>query len=229
MIEDVLEFAGVDRVYGSGDATVHALRQVDLTIGAGQLVAVMGASGSGKSTLLGLAGGLDEPSAGTVRVLGRDLAELRNKDLSLLRRRTVGYVFQELNLLPGLTAVENAAAPLELDGWSRTSARDEALRAMSLLGIDTLADRYPGQMSGGQQQRVAIARATVGSRRLILADEPTGALDRESGLTVLKGLRALCDEGAACLLVTHNETHAEFADRVVQLADGRVVPSVVGQ
>lgn len=222
----VLEFQDVTRTYGSGEAAVHALRNVDVIVRAAELVAVMGASGSGKSTLLGLAGGLDEPSGGSVRVEGRDLAQLRRKELAVLLRRTVGYVFQELNLLPGLTAVENAAAPLELDGWSRQDSRQEALRALSALDIQQLAQRYPGQMSGGQQQRVAIARAMVGSRRLVLADEPTGALDRESGTAVLRGLRELCDRGAACLLATHNEAHTDFADRVIRLADGHVESSL---
>jgi putative ABC transport system ATP-binding protein len=182
----------------------------------------MGASGSGKSTLLGLAGGLDKATTGAVLVDGSDLAALPERALAALRRRTLGFVFQDFNLLPGLTAAENAAAPLELDGVPRRDARDSALAAMSALGVDELADRYPGQMSGGQQQRVAIARATVGSRRLILADEPTGALDRLSGELVLQALRGLCDRGAACLLVSHNEAHAKYADRVVRLADGSV-------
>jgi putative ABC transport system ATP-binding protein len=219
----ILDLRDVVRVHGSGAAEVHALRGVSLSVDAGELVAVMGPSGSGKSTLLHLAGGLDAPTSGTVLVEGTDLAGLSRSALARLRRRSVGYVFQDFNLVPALTAAENVALPRELDGAGARQARRDALAALDAVGIADLADRFPDDMSGGQQQRVAIARALVGDRRLVLADEPTGALDSETGEAVLRLLRARCDAGAAGVLVTHEARHAAWADRVVFLRDGGVV------
>jgi putative ABC transport system ATP-binding protein len=219
----VLEIRGLTRVHGSGESEVHALRGVDLTVRAGELVAVMGPSGSGKSTLLTIAGGLDSPTAGTVTIEGTVLGELSRKRLAALRRRSVGYVFQDFNLIPALTAVENVALPRELDGDSTRAARRLAVTALEEVGIPELADRFPDDMSGGQQQRIAIARAIVGDRRLVLADEPTGALDTETGEQVLRLLRTRCDAGAAGVLVTHEARHAAWADRVVFLRDGLAV------
>ncbi|HET7474907.1 MAG TPA: ABC transporter ATP-binding protein [Dermatophilaceae bacterium] len=219
----VLQLEAVTRVHGAGEAAVRALDGVDLQVAAGELVAVMGPSGSGKSTLLNLAGGLDRPTAGSVRIEGTDVGALRPDALAALRRRSVGYVFQDLNLIPSLTAAENVALPLELDGQRARAARGLALDALATVGLPELADRYPDQMSGGQQQRVAIARALVGQRRLVLADEPTGALDTHTGEAVLRVLRGRCDAGAAGLLVTHEARHAAWADRVVFLRDGVVV------
>jgi putative ABC transport system ATP-binding protein len=196
---------------------------VSLAVAPGEMVAVMGPSGSGKSTLLTCAGGLDTPTAGTVTVEGTVLGSLSRKDLAALRRRAVGYVFQDFNLIPALTAAENVALPRELDGDSTRVARRLAVAALDELGIPELTDRFPDDMSGGQQQRVAIARALVGDRRLVLADEPTGALDTETGEQVLRLLRARCDAGAAGVLVTHEARHAAWADRVVFLRDGVVV------
>jgi len=184
---------------------------------------VMGPSGSGKSTLLNIAGGLDRPTSGTVTVDGQDLASLDRRRLAALRRRAVGYVFQDLNLLPSLTAVENVALPLELDGTRPRRARRVALDALAEVDMLELADRFPDDISGGQQQRVAIARALVGERRLVLADEPTGALDSVTGDAVLRLLRTRVDAGAAGVLVTHEARHAGWADRVVFLRDGTVV------
>ena len=223
MSAPVLELRDVRRVHGRGDAAVHALRGVSLTVTAGELVAVMGPSGSGKSTLLTIAGGLDAPSDGTVTIEGTALSSLSRRQLAALRRRSVGYVFQDFNLIPALTAAENVALPRELDGDRAGSARRLALAALTEVGIPELADRFPDDMSGGQQQRVAIARAVVGERRLVLADEPTGALDTETGEQVLRLLRARCDAGAAGVLVTHEARHAAWADRVVFLRDGRAV------
>ncbi|MGZ4508147.1 MAG: ABC transporter ATP-binding protein [Blastococcus sp.] len=223
MTGPVLVLRGVDREHRQGEETVHALRGVELSVRAGELVAVMGPSGSGKSTLLHVAGGLDTPTAGQVLVEGRDLAALSASASAAVRRRSVGYVFQDLNLLPSLTAVENVALPRELDGVRRRQARREALTALEEVGVADLADRFPDAMSGGQQQRVAIARALVGPRRLLLADEPTGALDSATGEDVLRVLRARCEAGAAGVLVTHEARHAAWADRVVFLRDGVVV------
>jgi putative ABC transport system ATP-binding protein len=172
---------------------------------------------------LTLAGGLDTPTSGEVYVDGTALSDLSPAQLSQLRRRSLGYVFQDLNLVPALTAVENVMLPLELDGERQGAARRHAIESLAEVDLSELADRFPDEMSGGQQQRVAIARALVGPRRLVLADEPTGALDSETGEAVLRVLRARVDAGAAGLLVTHEARHAAWADRVVFLRDGVVV------
>jgi len=219
----VLELADVVRVHGSGETAVHALRGVSLTVEPGELVAVMGPSGSGKSTLLNLAGGLDAPTSGTVLVEGTDLGGLSRAQLAAVRRRSVGYVFQDFNLIPALTAAENVALPRELDGVRMREVRRESAAALEDVGLSELADRFPDELSGGQRQRVAIARALVGPRRLVLADEPTGALDSRTGEWVLRLLRTRCDAGAAGVLVTHEARHAAWADRVVFLRDGAMV------
>ena len=223
MSEPMLRLAGVTREHRQGESVVHALRGVDLAVHAGELVAVMGPSGSGKSTLLHVAGGLDTPTTGEVLVEGRDLATLSPAQVAAVRRRSIGYVFQDLNLLPSLTALENVSLPLELDGARGGLAPRAAREALEEVGVGQLAGRFPDDMSGGQQQRVAIARALVGPRRLLLADEPTGALDSTTGEEVLRVLRARCEAGAAGVLVTHEARHAAWADRVVFLRDGVVV------
>jgi putative ABC transport system ATP-binding protein len=219
----LLEMRDVVRDHGAGASLVHALRGVSLDVAAGEFVAVMGPSGSGKSTLLALAGGLDSPTSGQVLMDGADLGGLGRAGRAALRRRGVGYVFQDLNLIPSLTAAENVMLPRELDGVRARTARGEARKALEEVGIAELADRFPDEMSGGQQQRVAIARALVGERRLVLTDEPTGALDSHTGEDVLRVLRGRCDAGASCLMVTHESRHAAWADRVVFLRDGRIV------
>ena len=219
----VLELVDIDQVFGRPPVQVHALRGVSLRVRAGELVSVMGPSGSGKSSLLTIAGGLDRPTGGTVRVEGMDLGSASAAQLAAVRRRRVGYVFQDFNLIPALTASENVGLPPELDGVPRTTARRAALAALDDVGLAELADRFPDQMSGGQAQRVAIARAVVGDRTLILADEPTGALDTETGDAVLRMLRARVDAGAAGVLVTHDARHAAWADRVVFIRDGLIV------
>jgi putative ABC transport system ATP-binding protein len=219
----VLELRDVSRIHGTGETAVHALDHVSLAVEPGELVAVMGPSGSGKSTLLNLAGGLDVPTRGAVLVEGIDLANLNAHELAAVRRRSAGYVFQDLNLIPALTAAENVALPRELDGVRTRQARKEAIRSLEEVGMDELADRFPDELSGGQQQRVAIARALVGPRRLVLADEPTGALDSQTGELVLRVLRSRCDSGASGVLVTHEARHAAWADRVVFLRDGALV------
>ena len=219
----VLEMHGVSKTYGTGDATVHALLDVDLSVEAGAMVAVMGPSGSGKSTLLTIAGSLEEPDSGEVLVGGRSLSGMSRGDKARLRRRTVGYVFQDFNLLPGLTAAENVALPLELDGMSAAKARAAGLQALAGLGLADRASRFPDQLSGGERQRVAIARAVVGDRRLLLADEPSGALDSVNAEEVMRLLHEACKRGVAAVVVTHDAQLASWADRVVFLRDGRVV------
>ncbi|SDB93801.1 putative ABC transport system ATP-binding protein [Sanguibacter gelidistatuariae] len=223
--EVVLRMDRVCRTHGQGQFRVDALRFVNLTVRAGELVAVMGPSGSGKSTLLNLAGGLDTPDSGTVQVMGQQISTLDQTARAGLRRRAVGYVFQDFNLIPALTAAENVSLPRELDGVGLRAARNEALAALDDVGIGDLADRFPDDMSGGQRQRVAIARALVGPRRLVLADEPTGALDSTTGEEVMAALRGRIDAGAAGLLVTHEPRFAAWADRTIFLRDGRVVDS----
>ena len=218
-----LELRQVSKVYGSGPSEVHALSAVDLSVERGELVAVMGPSGSGKSTLLTIAGSLEEASSGQVLVDGLDLATVSRSERATMRRRSIGYVFQEFNLLPGLTAVENAALPLELDGISAKAARAAGRKALEALDVAERADRYPDELSGGERQRVAIARAIVGERGLLLADEPTGALDSVNGEGVMRLLRAATKRGVAGVVVTHEAQLASWADRVVFLRDGHVV------
>ncbi len=217
------ELSDVRKVYGSGAAEVTALGGVSLAVEAGELVAIMGASGSGKSTLLAITGTLETPTAGTVRISGLDAGAMTPRQRARLRRRALGFVFQDFNLVPTLTAVENVALPLELDGIPLREARRAAADSLGWVGLAGLEGRYPDDLSGGQRQRVAIARATVGPRELILADEPTGALDSDTGEVVLTMLRRRIDEGAGGLLVTHDARYAAWADRVVFLKDGRIV------
>jgi putative ABC transport system ATP-binding protein len=213
----------VSKVYGSGPSEVNALSAVDLAVERGELVAVMGPSGSGKSTLLTIAGSLEQPSGGEVLVDGIDLASVSGSDRARMRRRSIGYVFQDFNLLPGLTAIENVTLPLELDGIRARDARAAGRQALEELAIAERADHYPDELSGGERQRVAIARAIVGERGLLLADEPTGALDSVNGEGVMRLLRAASHRGVAGVVVTHEAQLASWADRVVFLRDGRVV------
>jgi len=218
-----LELISVSKVYGSGAGEVHALRAVELTVEPGELVAVMGPSGSGKSTLLTIAGSLEEPTSGEVTVGGLALSQLSRNQRAALRRRGIGYVFQDFNLLAGLTAAENVSLPLELDGISVRVARVAALEVLDRLGLLECADRFPDELSGGERQRVAIGRAVVGERRLLLADEPSGALDSVNGESVMRLVRATCEDGVAGVVVTHDAQLASWADRVVFLRDGRIV------
>lgn len=222
-MKPVLELRSVSRTYGNGTVQVDALADVSLSIDAGELVAVMGPSGSGKSTLLTIAGTLEEPSGGEVFIDGVVVSSLSGDERAALRRHSIGYVFQDFNLLAGLTAVENVALPLELDGQNRKAARVTALEVLSDLGLAALADRFPDELSGGERQRAAIARAVVGRRRLLLADEPTGALDSANGEAILRLLRRACRDGVAGVVVTHDARLAAWADRIVYLRDGRIV------
>jgi len=218
----LLEIRHVSRVYGQGAAEVRALHDIDLDVDAGMMVAVMGPSGSGKSTLLTIAGSLEDPSSGEVRVCGQDLTGLPRNAKARLRRQTIGYVFQDFNLLPGLTAAENVALPLELDGVPARKARAAGMASLEALGLGDRATHFPDQMSGGERQRVAIARAVVGERKLLLADEPSGALDSTNGEAVMRLIHAACKRGLAAVVVTHDAQLASWADRVVFLRDGRV-------
>jgi putative ABC transport system ATP-binding protein len=218
-----LELRDVSKIYGDGATAVHALHNVDLVVEPGELVAVMGPSGSGKSTLLTIAGSLEEPSAGEVIIGGAVLSELSRNQRAQLRRRVIGYVFQDFNLLAGLTASENVSLPLELDGMSPKLARVAGTAALDELGLADRADRFPDELSGGERQRVAIARAVVGERQLLLADEPSGALDSANGESVMRMIRTTCERGVAGVIVTHDAQLASWADRVIFLRDGRMV------
>jgi putative ABC transport system ATP-binding protein len=218
----VLDMRTVTKTYGTGPAEVRALRGVDLSVEAGAMVAVMGPSGSGKSTLLTIAGGLERPSDGAVLVGGASLARMSRNERARLRRRYIGFIFQDFNLLPGLTAAENVALPLELDGMAARKARVVALAALEELNLADRAAQFPDGLSGGERQRVAIARAVVGRRSLLLADEPSGALDSVNGEAVMRLIRSACKQGVAAVVVTHDAQLASWADRVVFLRDGQV-------
>ncbi|MDO4685707.1 MAG: ABC transporter ATP-binding protein [Corynebacterium sp.] len=217
-----LTLQNVTRTRQDGPLTFHALDNVSLTVEYGELVAIMGPSGAGKSTLLNVAGTLDTPTHGTILIDGKDVSHLNASTRAFIRREHVGFVFQDFNLIPTLTVAENVGLPLELGNSSRSAARAAAIQALQEIGLQDLADRYPSEISGGQRQRVAIARALIGNRRLILADEPTGALDTTTAETVLQLIRSRVDQGAAGLLVTHEPRFAAYADRVVYLRDGKV-------
>jgi putative ABC transport system ATP-binding protein len=221
----VAEAVDAERSFCDGDNLAWALRGVSLSVHRGEFVAITGASGSGKTTLLNLLGGLDVPTAGDIRVAGRSLSALSVPELASVRRRHVGYVFQRLNLLATLSAVENVMLPLELDGEKPKVARAAALEQLAAVGLDGYADRYPDELSGGQQQRVAIARALTGQRSVLLADEPTGALDTSNGEAIIELLAKQCERGCAVVLVTHEPRFASYADRNVHLRDGAIVQS----
>jgi putative ABC transport system ATP-binding protein len=219
----MLELRQVSKVYGAGPAQVNALRGVNLSVRGGELVAVMGPSGSGKSSLLTIAGSLEEPTSGQVVVMGTDLTHLSPNDQARLRRRLIGYVFQDFNLLAGFTAIENVTVPLELDGISAKAAHATGMKALAELGVAERAHHFPDELSGGERQRVAIARAVVGDRKLLLADEPTGALDSVNAEAVMLLMLAICRRGVAGVVVTHDAQLAACADRVVFLQDGQVI------
>jgi putative ABC transport system ATP-binding protein len=219
----VLEARQLRKSFGEGEAAVEALRGVDLGVQAGVMLAIMGRSGSGKSTLLTLLGGVDLPTSGQVLLEGTDLASLSDDDRTLIRRRRIGFVFQAFNLLPILTAEENVALPLELDGVPAAHARERAAKTLELVGLTPRRTHLPGKMSGGEQQRVAIARALVIEPAIVLADEPTGNLDSASGKRITHILRELVEKhGQTIVLVTHDPVVAEHADRIVHLSDGLV-------
>ncbi|GAA0373063.1 ABC transporter ATP-binding protein [Actinoallomurus spadix] len=221
-MSNVLELERVSRSYGRGGRAVHALCEVDVQVPERSLTAVMGPSGSGKSTFLQCAAGLDRPTSGVVRLGGRVISGMRERSLSRMRRTRIGFVFQSFNLLPALTVQQNVLLPLRLDGRRRDPAG--AWELLARVGLDGREDARPGQLSGGQQQRVAIARALITEPEVIFADEPTGALDQETGAEILSLLREAVDQqGATVVLVTHDPAVTARADRVLRLAHGRLV------
>ncbi|MCB9422171.1 MAG: ABC transporter ATP-binding protein [Ardenticatenaceae bacterium] len=220
----ILQTIGLRKQYQMGEVAVEALRGVDFTVEKGEFIAIMGPSGSGKSTLLHMLGGLDNPSDGEIVLGGRRLAQLNDDDITIVRRRQIGFIFQFFNLLPTLSAAENVALPLLIDGRSLDEYRLRIDELLTLVGLGDRQDHKPDQLSGGQQQRVAIARALVTDPVIVLADEPTGNLDSESGEEILRLLRRACDEKQqTIIMVTHDPKAAEYADRIVVLKDGMVV------
>jgi putative ABC transport system ATP-binding protein len=223
-MEAIVQATGLHKRYPMGEVDVQALRGVDFVVESGEFVAIMGPSGSGKSSLLHILGGLDDSSDGEVTLAGQPLAQLADNELTLLRRRQVGFVFQFFNLLPTLTAAENVALPLLLEGQRGAQSDARVRDLLELVGLSDRADHRPDQLSGGQQQRVALARALVSEPAVVLADEPTGNLDRRSGVEMLTLLRVACDEkGQTIVIVTHDPFAASSADRVVFLQDGSLV------
>jgi len=224
----LLSLVGVGHEYAGPSTPVPVLRDVTLDVVAGELVTIMGPSGSGKSTLLGIAGGLEQPTYGEARLNGRVTSTLTAGEIAVVRRREVGFIFQKYNLVPLLTVLENVALPLELDGVSLVERSAAAREALTSVGLADAAHVFPENLSGGQQQRVAIARSVVGNPRLILADEPTGALDSVASEGIIRLLRERTDAGAAAIVVTHDARLAAWADRVLYLTDGALHADPVG-
>jgi len=206
----------------SASETIHAVRGASLTLSPGEFVLLLGASGSGKSTLIGLIAGLDVPDEGSIHVLGHDVGRMTADERARMRLEHVGLVFQDHNLIDEFTAVENVMLPLETLGWGATRSRTGALQVMDQVGIGDLAGRLPSQLSGGQRQRVGIARGLAGKRRVLLADEPTGSLDSDNARVLFAVLSDLCRGGATVLAATHDPAATDFADRILEIRDGRV-------
>ncbi|MEZ4641496.1 MAG: ABC transporter ATP-binding protein [Chloroflexota bacterium] len=220
----VLEAKMVTKQYQMGEVTVQALAEVDFAVAKGDFVAVMGPSGSGKSTLLHLLGGLDEPTSGEITLAGRPISRLSDDEVTIVRRRKVGFIFQFFNLVPTLSAAENVALPLLIDGRNIKEEQQKIINLLEMVGLGERADHKPDQLSGGQQQRVAIARAFVNDPEIVLADEPTGNLDSKSGTAVLNLLRQFCRElQQTIVMVTHDPRAASFANKVVFLKDGNII------
>ena len=218
----ILETKDLRKVYGSGDTEVRALDGVDLTVEKGEFVAVVGTSGSGKSTLLHILGGLDRPTGGTVKVDGKELSAMRDEELTIFRRRKIGFVFQNYNLVPVLNVYENIVLPIQLDGNAPDKAYVE--RIIETLGLEAKLQNLPNNLSGGQQQRVAIARALAAKPAIILADEPTGNLDSATSLDVMGLLKVTAQKfSQTIVMITHNEELAQMADRIIRIEDGRIV------
>ena len=222
----MVDVRDVTRAYGSGPTAVAALRGVSFTIGEGRLVALRGRSGSGKTTLLNVVGGLDSPGGGTVRVAGQDVTGMSERDRMRLRRETVAFIFQSFGLLPVLSAAENVGVPLRIAGVAPREREERVALMLSLVGLADQAWQRPGELSGGQQQRVAVARALASRPKLLLADEPTGQLDQETGKQIMRLLRAVVrSEGVTALVATHDPVLTDLADEVLQLQDGKITAS----
>jgi putative ABC transport system ATP-binding protein len=227
--DTVIAVRGISKTYAQGEAAMRALDAVDLDVRAGELMLLMGPSGSGKTTLLSIMGCILRPSGGTLRILGRDVEALGERDLPRVRLDHIGFVFQGFNLFPTLTAAQNVALALDLKGVPRRAARTRALELLEQVGLESKADAYPADLSGGQKQRVAIARAIAGEPPIVLADEPTAALDTQSGHAVMQLLQRLAHERArAVVIVTHDNRMLGYADRTVHIEDGRIVKDVKG-
>lgn len=222
----LISAAGLKRTFGQGESSVQALGGVSLDVSSGELVAIMGASGSGKSTLLAALGGLDLVDEGEVFIEGRSLGELKPKEATRLRRQSLGFIFQDLNLVSSLTIEENVALPLELDGIKQRELKHLVAKALDEMGIASISKRYPDQVSGGQRQRAAVARCFIGERKILLADEPTGALDSRSSEEVIRQIRSKVDQGLAGVIVTHDAKIAGWADRILTMRDGVIVDKV---
>lgn len=220
------ELIDLRKRYGMRGNYVEALRGITLTIHEGEFVAIMGPSGSGKTTLLSILGLLTKPTSGTVRILGEDVMKLSDKQATLLRRKTIGFVFQTFNLIPWLTAYENVELALAIGEYKR-NRRSRVMELLSAVGLEGRAHHRPTELSGGEQQRVAIARALANDPKVILADEPTGNLDTKSGLQVMNILRSLVEEGKTVILVTHDQKMAELSDRIVKIRDGKILGEVI--
>lgn len=222
----ILKTKDLKKTYGSGENIVRALDSVDLSINSGEFVAIIGTSGSGKSTLLHMLGGLDRPTYGYVEVEGKEIFKLNNEELTIFRRRKIGFIFQNYNLIPILNVYENIVLPIELDGNKIDSEYLESV--ISVLGLEGKLNNYPNNLSGGQQQRVAIARAMATKPAIILADEPTGNLDSKTSLDVLGLLKTTSQRfNQTIVMITHNEEIAQMSDRIIRIEDGRVVNKVV--
>ena len=218
----ILETKDLRKIYGSGDTEVRALDGVDLTVEAGEFVAIVGTSGSGKSTLLHMLGGLDRPTAGSVTVDGKDIFSLSDEALTIFRRRKIGFVFQNYNLVPVLNVYENIVLPIQLDGGEPEPAYIESI--VETLGLEKKLQNLPNNLSGGQQQRVAIARALAAKPAIILADEPTGNLDSRTSQDVMSLLKVTSEKfSQTIVMITHNEEIAQMADRIIRIEDGRIV------
>ena len=218
----ILKTTNLKKYYGSGDTVVKALDGVDLTVEEGEFVAVVGTSGSGKSTLLHMTGGLDRPTEGTVEISGKNIFALKDDELTIFRRRKIGFIFQSYNLVPVLNVYENIVLPIELDG--NRIDKEHIDNIIGILGLQSKIDNLPNQLSGGQQQRVAIARALASKPAIILADEPTGNLDSSTSLDVMGLLKVTSDKfRQTMVMITHNEEIAQMADRIIRIEDGRIV------
>ncbi|ACB07991.1 ABC transporter related [Candidatus Korarchaeum cryptofilum OPF8] len=220
--EHVYELRNVRKIYGTKGNYVEALRGINLDVRKGEFLAIMGPSGSGKTTLLSIMGLLTRPTSGSVRIMGRDLATLNDKQITLMRRKTIGFIFQTFNLVPWLTAAENIELALAVGEYNGNRKR-RIMELLDSVGLRGRENHKPSELSGGEQQRVAIARALANNPSIILADEPTGNLDSASGLQVMEILRGLVREGRTVVMVTHNEAMAEMSDRIARIRDGIIV------